>query len=670
MLPTNLRNRVQRFAVLTVVLFTGALVAACGQQATVEPTPVPADVVEATTAPAVQPTEPMAAQPTTAAEGGEMAGEPMEVTLSEISDNPDAYLGQTVSVIGDVTTVIGPRSFTLNDPALIGLDSLLVVGADETVIPQDNDIFIPDTGVGGEVVVTGTVREYDQQTFASEYGYEFTEEGLVEYGGRATIVADDIEVLSQDEAVGPIVGTEPVAGTFLTPGDITADPTQYAGQTVTVNGEVDESLGANAFRMDDGGIFDLGGEMLVVIPADVTQPDTLVNETNVQVRGTVQNYVQADFERDYGFIFDDPSLDAEFENQPALVAEAIFVRATVSDIDDDAEAYIGNRVTVLGDVIELIDDRTFRLDDPALLGGDDILVTTREGIPVTEGEQVYVTGEVREFDAAAISTELGFDYGTDVYAPYTENTIIIAERIETVGQAGGFFGDIFGADETTGISEITGDPAAYVGQLATINGEIDEVIGPNTYRVDEDNLLELGDDMLVFIPDEINQPDTLVDETNVRVSGTVQNFVIADFERDYGFVFDDPGIYAEFENQPAIIAERIQVQATLSDVDDNPEAYIGNMVSVYGEASELIGDNSFRLQDPAFFAGDDVLVVVRDQAIIPTEGAEYWVTGEVRAFNLTEVEADVGYDLDDALFTDWEGRTVIVAEMVQAGNTQ
>lgn len=55
------------------------------------------------------------------------------------------------------------------------------------------------------------------------------------------------------------------------------------------------------------------------------------------------------------------------------------------------------------------------------------------------------------------------------------------------------------------------------------------------------------------------------------------------------------------------------LQATLSDVDDNPEAYMGNRVTVYGEVEETIRQNGFRLEDPALFAGDDVLVLMRDQ---------------------------------------------------------
>jgi len=73
---------------------------------------------------------------------------------------------------------------------------------------------------------------------------------------------------------------------------------------------------------------------------------------------------------EFGLSFDDEALWDEFEGRLAVVAADVRPLASVSAIDDDREANLGNRVTVLGDITEMLDTRTFRLDAPALLGGD------------------------------------------------------------------------------------------------------------------------------------------------------------------------------------------------------------------------------------------------------------------------------------------------------------
>jgi uncharacterized protein YdeI (BOF family) len=507
----------------------------------------------------------------------------------------------------------------------------------------------------------------------------------------ATESAADVEVLVPSQEVSGLEPTSMPAGgdtdmaatipeaargdfPFISVGQIDVSPELYVGQRVTAWGEVDEQLGPNTFRVDEGNILDLAGEVLVVIPEGAPRPDNLQNETSIAITGMVEQFVTADFERDYGVLFDDPGFEAEFESQPMLVADIVYTRASVSDVDDDAEAYLGNRVTVLGDITEMVDERTFRLDDPALLGGDDILVFMSDpAMAVNIGAEAFVTGEVREFNRTELGTEYDYAWDETVFDGFAENTIIIAENIQVTRQADTAADSFAGAaargdrydDAQIGLSDIADNPEAYIGQQVNVNGEVSEVLGPNVIRMDEDNLFDIGDDVLVVLPNEVVLPNTLEDETNIVIEGTVRNFVLAEFERDYDF-FSDSELYAEFENRPAIVADMLWLQASLSDVDDNPDAYLGNRVTVFGEASELYGTNGFRLEDPGFFAGDDVLVLMRDQAMSITEDARYYVTGTVQRFNMTDAEAELGYELDDQLFTGWTDRTVIIADSVQA----
>jgi hypothetical protein len=72
---------------------------------------------------------------------------------------------------------------------------------------------------------------------------------------------------------------------------------------------------------------------------------------------------------------------------------------------------------------------------------------------------------------------------------------------------------------------------------------------------------------------------------------------------------------------------------------------------------------AFELDDPALLGGDTLLVVGGEDMTV-TEGETVQVTGTVRQFNLTEVESETGFDLEDELFTDFGDRPVIVASSV------
>lgn len=681
----TVRSPLQKLRLGVTTLMLGGVLAACGgNQSAAEPTAVPGtggDTVVPTTAPVVTATE------APAQAGAGTTGEPMAITLSDIADNPDQYLGQTVTIRAPLGEVLGPRSFTLSDPALLGFDALLVVGANESAIPTEEGVFSPDAAEpaeDAEVEVTGTVRQFDQAALEQELAYEFPNPVIGEYGEQTAIVADSVRLLTQggNDAGAPMTEPTAVAGATTDPmaegqgtmaedgiislSDIDDNVEQYIGQTVTVNGEVDEALGMNAFRMDEGNVLDLGDQILVVMVGDAQRPANLQNETSVHVVGEVQNFARADFERDYGLAFDDEALYAEWEGRPTIVASMVTTRASVSDIDDDAEAYLGNQVAVQGDVTEVIDERTFRLDDPALLGGDDILVTTAQaGMTVREGDQVWVSGVVREFDRAALGQETGYDYTGEVYNPFAERTVIVADNVRVTGQASpGFFGDAWD-DNTISFSDVADNPEAYAGQQVTLSGEVSQAIDANSFRMDEDNWLDIGDDLLVVMSGDAARPANLQDETNVQVTGEVRTFNQSELEQELGISFD-PNLVGEWADQAVIVANQIYVQATLSDVDDNPDAYLGNQVSVFGEVEEVYGQGQIRLEDPQLFAGDDVLVLLRDQSMAVEEGDYLRVTGVVQRFNQTEVEQELGITLEGEWLSGWTDRTVIIADVAQS----
>lgn len=103
--------------------------------------------------------------------------------------------------------------------------------------------------------------------------------------------------------------------------DVAEDTEQLIGQTVTVEGEVEEIVGANAFRIEENELF--GDDEVLVINAQPTV--TIADDQNVRVTGKVRQFVVADLERDYDLNWDlevQQQLEAEYQDKPVIVAES------------------------------------------------------------------------------------------------------------------------------------------------------------------------------------------------------------------------------------------------------------------------------------------------------------------------------------------------------------
>ncbi|NOK57555.1 MAG: hypothetical protein GFH27_549303n179 [Chloroflexi bacterium AL-W] len=66
------------------------------------------------------------------------------IEVSEVIDNPAEYIGQSVITCGYFPGIVETDyPFKRNDPALLGLDSLLIVGADRTIVHEDETFCTP-----------------------------------------------------------------------------------------------------------------------------------------------------------------------------------------------------------------------------------------------------------------------------------------------------------------------------------------------------------------------------------------------------------------------------------------------------------------------------------------------------------------------------------------------
>ena len=187
---------------------------------------------------------------------------------------------------------------------------------------------------------------------------------------------------------------------------------------------------------------------------------------------------------------------------------------------------------------------------------------------------------------------------------------------------------------------------SFLRQTVTISAEIEEIVSPQAFWMGRDRLLVVstGRD---FDSTGAHINEKLVEDgVVVQVTGTVRDFELAAFEGEFGIDYDDE-LFASFEKQPVIVAEEI-----------NPLA--GEPLTVAGQVGLVFSPVSFRL------AGASWRIVVLDTDLVVRKGDFVEVTGSMRPLDPADLESDSAQDVDEALYDEYAGDLVFVADRVTA----
>ncbi|WP_422391886.1 hypothetical protein [Arthrobacter sp. N1] len=98
---------------------------------------------------------------------------------------------------------------------------------------------------------------------------------------------------------------------------------------------------------------------------------------------------------------------------------------------------------------------------------------------------------------------------------------------------------------------------------------------------------------------------------------------------------------------------------------DDVDTYVGEEVTVSADVNEILTPMSFTIAGTDDTTVDALLVLHDTELPEVTPGLTVGVTGTVQeAFDLPTVEEEMGVDLDDAAFEDWDGEPYIEATSV------
>lgn len=217
---------------------------------------------------------------------------------SEIVNKKNEFIGKSVTIKSRTIQKVGLRSFTVSDQQLFDGEPIVVINASSLPfdLPVDQNL---------EVQVTGQVRNLVIPKIEREFNLHIEDEYYTDYINKPAIIAQYLTLSSQ-------------------PGQITQNPEQYYGRKVTVTGEVANIRSGILLTLDENQLFGRQ-DLLVLLTAP---PKVAINQgQTVSAMGEVRRFVAAEIERDYNFNWSLEAkikLDAEYANQPVLVAETVY----------------------------------------------------------------------------------------------------------------------------------------------------------------------------------------------------------------------------------------------------------------------------------------------------------------------------------------------------------
>ncbi|MBV6625755.1 MAG: hypothetical protein KI793_22975 [Rivularia sp. (in: Bacteria)] len=231
---------------------------------------------------------------------------------------------------------------------------------------------------------------------------------------------------------------------------------------------------------------------------------------------------------------------------------------TAEEVADKTSKLIGKSVTIRSNAINKISPSTFAVTDDDFFGGDTILIVNASGEAqeLPEGTELQITGEVKKFASADFNNEYKLKLNSKDYEKFEGKPAIVAQSIALAPKPG----------------QVTTNPDEYYNKVIAVPGEIENVTGDDVFTLDEERLIG-AEDLLVLVPDN---KDVVPYKKNVKkgetvvATGTLEKFVVADLEKEYGFAWDDgvkTKLEAEYKEKPVLVVNTIYPSALPSSLE-------------------------------------------------------------------------------------------------------
>jgi hypothetical protein len=108
---------------------------------------------------------------------------------------------------------------------------------------------------------------------------------------------------------------------------------------------------------------------------------------------------------------------------------------------------------------------------------------------------------------------------------------------------------------TVSLAQLEERPQQYVGQTISVTAEVESVLGPRLFKIDEPNWGDLDGEILVSLP--AGMAGLVKENDRVTVTGTMKTFMKTELERELAWLEPDPDVEVEFARKPVLVASQV-----------------------------------------------------------------------------------------------------------------
>lgn len=296
--------------------------------------------------------------------------------------------------------------------------------------------------------------------------------------------------------------------------------------------------------------------------------------------------------------------------------------ATVETVADHPTTFAGERVALVGEIGEVLDERTFVIESDDLLWDDEVVVLARRpirfgGERLGPGEDVAVSGLVHYVGTVALERELGWGLSPELEVQLEGRSVIVADAVSRMKETARWSD----ADEPEGvvvsITAIDAIPSPWIlsGQTMKLEGV------PIHRRVGQGLWVGFGGASKIYVASDA-VPDELEPGDRVDVEGTLRRTPALETAKEtwqlYGPLLEtiaERPLYLDAKSIRSSGREsRRSAPATVEEFIADPKERLGTWVFIEDVVvDEVISDRAFWMQ-PLNAVGDDgrFLGVVRE----------------------------------------------------------
>ncbi len=211
------------------------------------------------------------------------------------------------------------------------------------------------------------------------------------------------------------------------------EPTEHLiGNMITLRAKPMAQISPHSFTIQDEGVF--GSDPILTINASGVPVIVPLNpQTPLQVTGTMVRLIAMDIERAYGIELD-PTLYAEYEGRPAMIAQSITFSPEPPEVTQDPTRYYNHVLAVPGEVVTRVTTNSFTLKASGAMEGNNLLaIAPNSPEPLEPGETILATGILRPFVLSEIEREYPLTgdekVRTQLVTDYIDQPVFIIDHI-------------------------------------------------------------------------------------------------------------------------------------------------------------------------------------------------------------------------------------------------